>query len=339
MTKCGTVKLATGADLPLFGLGTWLSTDPAALTTALKTAFDTGYRLIDTAYIYRNEAIIGQVLQEYITSGKLKREDIFITTKLPLTAHKPDDVEEMVKKQLKDLQVDYFDLYLINSPCPCKHQPENTTDKYNNPLFEDGHVVPELVDHLETWKVLEKLHKEGILKAIGLSNFNEEQIQNILDHATVKPHNLQVEAHIYWPQKELHEFCKKNNITMTSYATLGSPGRAASIPDFYWPPGEPMKDPLVLQLAEKYKKSPAQILLRHMIQRGICVIPKSINPDRVIENFSIFDFKLTEEEIDQLDNVKTRIRLFLFDIFFDHPWYPFKDVDLSKMKRVYLTKI
>ncbi|KAM3716420.1 Aldo-keto reductase family 1 member [Dirofilaria immitis] len=346
MTKCGTVKLATGADLPLFGLGTWLSTDPAALTTALKTAFDTGYRLIDTAYIYRNEAIIGQVLQEYITSGKLKREDIFITTKLPLTAHKPDEVEEMVKKQLEDLQVDYFDLYLIHCPCPCKHRPEDTAEKYKL-LLEDGHVVPELVDHLETWKVLEKLHKEGILKAIGLSNFNEEQIQNILDHATVKPHNLQVEAHIYWPQKELHEFCKKNNITMTSYATLGSPGRAASIPDFYWPPGEPMKDPLVLQLAEKYKKSPAQIclkfyfaiLLRHMIQRGICVIPKSINPDRVIENFSIFDFKLTEEEIDQLDNVKTRIRLILIDVLFDHPWYPFKDVDLSKMKRVYLTKI
>ncbi|KAM3716419.1 Aldo-keto reductase family 1 member [Dirofilaria immitis] len=338
MTKCGTVKLATGADLPLFGLGTWLSSDRAALTASLRTALDAGYPLIDTAYIHRNEAVIGQVLREYFTSGKLKREDIFITTKLPSTAHKPFEVEEMVKKQLKDLQVDYFDLYLINSPCPCKHRSSDAADKYKL-LLEDGHVVPELVDHLETWKVLEKLHKEGILKAIGLSNFNEEQIQNILDHATVKPHNLQVEAHIYWPQKELHEFCKKNNITMTSYATLGSPGRIASIPHFHWPAGEPMKDPLVLQLAEKYKKSPAQILLRHMIQRGICVIPKSINPDRVIENFSIFDFKLTEEEIDQLDNVKTRVRLILIDVLFDHPWYPFKDVDLPKMKRVYLTKI
>ncbi|MCP9257092.1 Oxidoreductase, aldo/keto reductase family protein [Dirofilaria immitis] len=307
MTKCGTVKLATGADLPLFGLGTWLSTDPAALTTALKTAFDTGYRLIDTAYIYRNEAIIGQ---------------------LPLMAHKPDEVEEMVKKQLEDLQVDYFDLYLIHCPCPCKHRPGDTPDNCKL-LLEDGHAVPELVDHLETWKVLEKLYKEGKLK---------------------------VEVHIYWPQKELHELCKKNNITMTSFSTLGSPGRTSFNPDFSWPIGEPMKDPLVLELAAKYKKSPAQIciiiqssdfdfvvdniLLRHMIQRGICVIPKSINPDRVIENFSIFDFKLTEKEIDQLDNVKTRVRLFLLICkLFDHPWYPFKDVDLSKMKRVYLTKI
>ncbi|VDN02793.1 unnamed protein product, partial [Onchocerca ochengi] len=113
--------------------------------------------------------------------------------------------------------------------------------------------------------------------------------------------------------KELHELCKKNNITMTSYATLGSPGRAAAIPDFYWPIGEPMKDPLVLQLSEKHKKSPAQILLRHMTQRDICVIPKSINPDRILENFNIFDFKLTEEEMKQLDSVKKRVRLILID--------------------------
>ncbi|MCP9257089.1 Oxidoreductase, aldo/keto reductase family protein [Dirofilaria immitis] len=310
MTKCGTVKLATGADLPLFGLGTWLSSDRAALTASLRTALDAGYPLIDTAYIHRNEAVIGQ---------------------LPSTAHKPFEVEEMVKNSSKICKLITLTFILSTAHVLAN----DAADKYKL-LLEDGHVVPELVDHLETWKVLEKLHKEGILKAIGLSNFNEEQIQNILDHATVKPHNLQVEAHIYWPQKELHEFCKKNNITMTSYATLGSPGRIASIPHFHWPAGEPMKDPLVLQLAEKYKKSPAQILLRHMIQRGICVIPKSINPDRVIENFSIFDFKLTEEEIDQLDNVKTRVRLILIDVLFDHPWYPFKDVDLPKMKRIFL---
>ncbi|MCP9257087.1 Oxidoreductase, aldo/keto reductase family protein [Dirofilaria immitis] len=272
MIKCGSVKLATGADLPLL---VW-SVNPAALTTALKTALDAGYRLIDTAYVYGNEAVIGKV------SGE---------------------------KQLRDLQVDYFDLYLIHCPCPCKHQPENTPDNYK-PLLEDGRVVPELVDHLETWK------------AIGLSNFNEKQIQNVLDHATIKPHNLQIEAHLYWPQKELHELCKKNNITMTSYSTLGSSGRATFNPDFIWPTGEPMKDPLVLELAAKHKKSPAQaclnfefvvvdILLRHMIQRGICVIPKSINADRILENCNIFDFILTEEEINQLNNVKTRFSIIL----------------------------
>uniref|UniRef100_A0A0R3S7D4 Aldo_ket_red domain-containing protein n=1 Tax=Elaeophora elaphi TaxID=1147741 RepID=A0A0R3S7D4_9BILA len=346
MVKYETVKLSTGADLPLFGLGTWLSDDPAALTTALKTALDAGYPLIDTAYFYRNEAVIGKVLQEYFTSGRLRREDIFITTKLPLMVHRPDEIEGLVKKQLEYLHVDYFDLYLIHCPCPCKHQPGDTPDNYKL-LLEDGHIIPELIDHIDTWKALEKLYRMGILKvhfasalcrnvAIGLSNFNEKQMQYILDHATVKPHNLQVEAHIYWPQKELYEFCKKNNITMTSYATLGSPGRKVFNPDFNWPTGEPMKDPLVLQLAEKYKKSPAQVLLRHMTQRGISTIPKSTNPDRILENFNIFDFKLTEEDIKQLDDIKTRVRLFIFNSIFDHPWYPFEEIDLSKMKRVYL---
>ncbi|EFO14429.1 hypothetical protein LOAG_14089 [Loa loa] len=113
MVKYETVKLATGADLPLFGLGTWLSNDPVALTTALKTALDAGYPLIDTAYVYYNEAIIGNVLQEYFTSGKLKRKDIFIITKLPLMVRRPDKIEELVKKQLKDLHVDHlFNRYM-----------------------------------------------------------------------------------------------------------------------------------------------------------------------------------------------------------------------------------
>ncbi|VDO35969.1 unnamed protein product [Brugia timori] len=335
MVKYETVKLATGADLPLFGLGTWQSTDPEALTTALKTALDAGYPLIDTAYVYRNEATIGKVLHEYFTSGKLKRNDIFITTKLPFMVHRPDEIEGLVKKQLENLHVDYFDLYLIHCPCPCKHRPNDTPDNYQL-LLKDGKVVPDLVDHMETWKVLENLYNKGILKAIGLSNFNVEQMQYVLDNATVKPHNIQVETHLYWPQNELYELCKKNNITMTSYSTLGSPGRTAFNPDFNWPIGEPMKDPLVLKLADKYKKSSAQILLRHMTQRGISTIPKSINPNRILKNFDIFDFKLTKEEIKQLDDVKTRVRLFLFDMLFDHPWYPFKDVDVSKMKRVYL---
>ncbi|VDM25466.1 unnamed protein product [Toxocara canis] len=323
MAHVPSIKLATGADLPLFGLGTWLriekrlilqSTDPDALTAALRTALDVGYRLIDTAYVYGNEAIIGKVLQEYFTSGKLKRSDLFITSKLPFYAHSPNEIEPMLNGQLKDLQLDYLDLYLIHVPCPCKSE-EGSKHGYYHALIENGHLVPDTIDHLETWRVLEKLYKEGKVKAIGVSNFNQEQIQNILDHATVKPHNLQVEMHLYWPQNELYEFCKKNNITMTAYGPLGSPGRRTFNPDGNWPEAEPMKDPLVLELASKYRKTPAQILLRYMVQRCVSTIPKSTNVDRVRENFNIFDFNLSNDEMNRLSNVETRIRLFVFDMF------------------------
>uniref|UniRef100_A0A915CCI3 NADP-dependent oxidoreductase domain-containing protein n=1 Tax=Parascaris univalens TaxID=6257 RepID=A0A915CCI3_PARUN len=337
MVQVPSIKLATGADFPLFGLGTWLSSDPKSLTDALRAALDAGYRLIDTAYVYGNEAVIGNVLQEYFTAGKLKRSDIFITSKLPYLVHSPNEIEAMLSGQLKDLQTDYLDLYLIHVPCPCKHLPGNKHGDYH-PLIENNQLVPDLTDHLETWKVLEKLHKEGKVKAIGVSNFNEEQIQRILDNATVKPHNLQVEAHLYWPQNELYEFCKKNNITMTAYGTLGSPGRKAFRPDGTWPEGEPLKDPVVLELAKKYNKTPAQILLRQMVQRGISTIPKSTNVDRVRENFNIFDFELSDDEMSSLSNVKTRVRLFVFDFFAKHPFYPFKDVDKSKLKELMFYK-
>ncbi|VDK56676.1 unnamed protein product [Anisakis simplex] len=315
------VKLATGADLPLFGLGTWLADDPQSLTDALRAALDAGYRLIDTAYVYGNEAVIGKVLSEYISAGKLKRSELFITSKLPYLAHSPDEIEAMVAGQLKDLQTDYLDLYLIHTPCPCKHQPGNKHGDYHA-LLENGRVVPDLIDHLDTWKVLEKLFKEGKLKAIGVSNFNQKQIQHLLDHGTVQPHNLQVETHIYWPQNELFEFCKKHNITMTAYGPIGSPGRQAFRPEGTWPEGEPMKDPIVVDLAKKYNKTPAQILLRHMVQRGISTIPKSTKAERVRENINIFDFALTDDEVKH---------------FSEHPFYPFDDVDKSKLKEVHLT--
>ncbi|KHN80193.1 Alcohol dehydrogenase [NADP(+)] [Toxocara canis] len=337
MVHVPSVKLATGADLPLFGLGTWLASDPNALTDALRAALDAGYRLIDTAYVYGNEAVIGKVLHEYFTTKKLKRSDLFITSKLPYLAHSPSEIEDMVAGQLKDLQTDYLDLYLIHVPCPCKHQPGNKHGDYHA-LIENNQLVPDLIDHLDTWKVLEKLFNEGKLKAIGLSNFNQNQIQHLLDHASVKPHNLQVETHIYWPQNELYEFCKKNNITMTSYGPLGSPGRKAFRPDGTWPEGEPMKDSIVLELAKKHGKTPAQILLRHMVQRGISTIPKSTHVERVRENFNIFDFTLNDEEMNRLNNVKMRTRLFVFDFFAKHPFYPFEDVDKSTLKPVHLVE-
>jgi alcohol dehydrogenase (NADP+) len=311
----GSVPLSNGKKLPLLGLGTWLATDEKELDTALRTALDVGYRYIDTAEIYKNEHVIGAVVEEYIKNGKLKREDIFITTKLPLYGH--DDPEKYIKQSLEKLRTDYIDLYLIHAPCPF--------DSFSR----EGGMNPVLIPHIETWKVLEKFYNDGKLKSIGISNFNKKQIQELYDQATIKPQNLQVECHIFLKQKELFELCKKLNITFTAYAPIGSPGRKAVQKGESFVDEKPMEHPLTKKLAEKYKKSPAQILIRQLMQRGMSVIPKSTNPNRVKENFNVLDFKLTDEEMAEFDSIKQNTRLFLFDFGKNHPWHPWKD-DLKK---------
>ncbi|CAJ0589321.1 unnamed protein product [Cylicocyclus nassatus] len=268
-------------------------TNENELTAALKAALDCGYRLIDTAFVYGNEGVIGKVLHEYFANRKLKREDIFITSKLPPTAHAPADVEKVLKMQLDALQLDYLDLYLVHAPVPFEKQGDTFA-----PAFVDGLQVSVTIDHVETWHALEKLYDAGKVKALGLSNFNTKQI----------------ECHLYWPQTELFQLCKQLNMSLTAYAPLGSRGKMAFNKKMIWGEGDPLTDPLVKELAEKHKKSTAQVLLRHLIQRGIAVIPKSVKPQRVKENFGVFDFTLSAQEMEKLDNIKKRTRLFLFDL-------------------------
>ncbi|CAJ0582660.1 unnamed protein product, partial [Mesorhabditis spiculigera] len=315
------VTLTTGAKMPLLGYGTWQAKDETELSAGLRAALDYGYRLIDTAYLYGNEHIIGNVLKEYFDAGKLKREDIFVTTKLPFTAHHPTDVDEVVTHQLKALQLDYVDLYLMHSPCPFKKQIDSFAAQ-----AVDGQMVAEDVPHIDTWREFERLFKEGKLRAIGLSNFNDDQVKDLYEKAEIKPHNLQVEAHIYWPQYELADLCKKLHISFTAYAPIGSPGRKAARPDGNWPEGDPLVEPVVQEIAKKHGKTPAQVLLRHLVQRGISAIPKSVRPDRIRENFDIFDFKLSSEEVHELEAIKTRVRLFVFDFGRGHRYFPHKDL-------------
>ncbi|CAJ0589330.1 unnamed protein product [Cylicocyclus nassatus] len=261
------------------------------------------------AFVYGNEAVIGKVLHEYFTNGKMKREDVFITSKLPLTAHAPADVEKVLKMQLAALQLDYLYLYLVHSPVPFEKQDDTFA-----PAFVDGLQVPVTIDHVETWHALEKLYDAGKFKALGLSNFNTKQVQNVYDHARIKPSNLQVECHLYWPQTELFQLCKKLNMSLTAYAPLGSRGRMAFNEKMIWGEGDPLTDPLVKEVAGKHNKTTAQVLLRHLIQRGIVVIPKSVKPERVKENFDVFDFTLSAQEMEKLGNIKKKTRLFLFDL-------------------------
>lgn len=181
----------------------------------------------------------------------------------------------------------------------------------------------------DTWKGMEEVYNKGLVKAVGVSNFNEEQIERILKSSKVPVHNSQVELHLYFQQKKHADFCHKHNISVTAYAPMGSPGRTQfELPDGTRPPwpeaSEPLENEVVLALAKKYNKSPAQVLLRHLLQVNICVIPKSTNPKRLHENAQIFDFELTKEEVEKLNEQDHNNRFFLQDFMKGHPEDPWK---------------
>ncbi|EFA02581.1 aldo-keto reductase family 1 member B1 isoform X1 [Tribolium castaneum] len=324
------LDLPGGLKMPALGLGTWQAKDKDELVKALNAALELGYRHIDTAYVYENEKIIGDVLKQWFTSGKLKREDLFITTKLPMFGVHPDRVEFFMKKSLENLQIDYVDLYLIHFPIGFKYD-SNT----GRSLLDDKQqMVPEgKTDHAAVWKKMEEQVDAGRAKTIGLSNYNISQIETVLKSARIKPANLQVELHVYLQQRALVDFCHKNGITVVAYSPLASPGFNKFLQSIGKEPKklpEILSDPVVNKIAKKHSKTPAQVVLRFLLQRGIAAIPKSVTPKRLQENINVFDFKLDDGEFKELWNLEVGedarvcdFRLGLFKIE-DHPDFPMK---------------
>jgi len=313
----------------LVGLGTWQST-PEEVKAAVNAALEAGYRHIDTAYNYQNEDAIGEVLEEWISSGKVKREELFIVTKLPLIGNQQDKVEHFLKLSLNSLKLDYVDLYLIHFPSGLVRTGD---DKNLFPQDEDGKVIQDRnTDLLSLWKGMEAQVDAGRAKSIGLSNFNSEQIERIVGAARIKPANLQVELHAYFQQKPLRAVCTKHGITVCAYGPLGSKGRIQFAAARGTPPPpipDVLDNPLVLEIARTHSKTPAQVLLRHLIQQQIVVIPKSVTPKRILENFQVFDFALSDKEMEAMNALDkgSEHRSFLFDFFLglpDHPEFPFK---------------
>jgi len=298
------VTLSNGVKQPQLGLGTWQS-EPGQVGDAVTTALDNGYRQIDTATAYGNEAEIGDALEKYFKSGKLKREDVFLVTKLWLTHNRPEDVEDQLKESLKKLKTSYVDLYFIHQPITYDHEMKK----------QDHSVKIE-----ETWKKFEEMYEKGLAKAIGVSNHTEEQIERILKSASVPIMSSQVELHLRFQQKKHREFCKRHNIAVMAYAPLGSPAGRDKVDQ-----PEPLKHPTVLKFADKYKKTPQQILLRHLVQEGLVVIPKSVTPAHIIDNGKIFDFELTSDEAGELNKVEQGPRFFIQEHCVGHPEDPFKD--------------
>lgn len=297
--------------MPSIGLGTWTS-PPDEIDKAVTTALEVGYRLIDGAYVYKNEKQVGEALEKCMNKMNLNREDIFITSKLWSTFMRPELVKVACKNTLKDLHLNYVDLYLIH--WPVAFQPGGA----DFPKGDDGYILYDNVPLEDTWREMERLVDEGLVKSIGLSNFNRKQIDRILKCCRIKPVNLQVEIHANFPNSNLVDYAKSVGMTVTAYAPLGSPGASPGSVNL-------LTAPWVETIAKKHNKTSAQVLLRYLIQRGIAVVPKSVTPGRIKENFDIFNFQLTEDEMEVLHTKGTHERQFKLLGMSKSPEYPFND--------------
>ncbi|KIL32692.1 glyoxal/methylglyoxal reductase [Bacillus subtilis] len=252
-----TVKLHNGVEMPWFGLGVFKVENGNEATESVKAAIENGYRSIDTAAIYKNEEGVGIGIKE---SG-VAREELFITSKVWNEDQGYETTLAAFEKSLERLQLDYLDLYLIHWP---------GKDKYK-----------------DTWRALEKLYKDGKIRAIGVSNFQVHHLEELLKDAEIKPMVNQVEFHPRLTQKELRDYCKAQGIQLEAWSPLMQ--------------GQLLDNEVLTQIAKKHNKSVAQVILRWDLQHEVVTIPKSIKEHRIIENADIFDFELSQEDMDKID--------------------------------------
>ncbi|KAL1122786.1 hypothetical protein AAG570_003112 [Ranatra chinensis] len=287
---------------------------------AVQDALEAGYRHIDVAYSYGNEYDIGCELQRSFARGLCSREEVFVTTKLPHFAMKECLVRDYLHKSLVNLQLGYVDLYLIEFPVGVNRDPATQQE-----------TLDLEVCHRAIWKQMEEQVYTGYTKAIGLSNFNARQIENILRCARILPSNAQMEMHLYCQQKELVQFCKCRNITVTAYAPLGSPAVYTSLQSNVDPWGTvlmPLTDPRVMEIARKKNVTCSQILLRYLLQMGVAAIPKSSGTCRIRNNAKIFHFNLDDCDMYVLNALDRGESGRIFDAkvwtgLDSHPEFPF----------------
>jgi aldehyde reductase len=276
LSECGIdFNLNTGDNIPALGLGTW-QVDPSQIGDIVRKAIEMGYRHFDCSPEYGNQQQIGEVLNEYIHTKGFGRNNFFITSKLGTGSHNKREVKNDLERTLRELQVHHLDLFLMHYPLGYQ-----TGQRATNVPLE------------ETWREMEALMKDGKTRAVGVSNFNLQQLRDLEKIAKIKPAVAQFENHPYLIQRDIIEFCNRHGIVVVCQAPLGSVAGHDEL----------MRDPTLNQIATKYNKNPCQLILRWNIQNRRCVIPKCRDLSHLQDNLKVFGFEITKEDLDKIDSL------------------------------------
>ena len=311
-----TLQFKNGDNLPILGLGTWKS-KPGEVRQAVYWAIEAGYRHIDCAAIYQNEREVGQGIADAIGDGLAKRNELFVTSKLWNDSHRHDDVKPALEKTLNDLRLDYLDLYLIHWPIAFKRGVGFANLREEFYTYQD-------VPLAQTWEAMQAQKESGLTKHIGVSNFNQNKLKEILATGGEQPEMNQIELHPFLPQQPLVDFCWQNGILVTAYSPLGSPDSRA---ERHKNDPKLLENQLVAEIASKHGASIGQVLIAWSIARDIAVIPKSINQTRIIENFKAAEITLDESDMKKLAEIGVNHR-FVDGSFFTGKQSPYRLSDL-----------
>ncbi|MCL4107099.1 UNVERIFIED_CONTAM: hypothetical protein GTU68_039091 [Idotea baltica] len=279
------ITLKTGRSIPSVGIGFW-KVEKSATANVVVEAIKAGYRHLDCACDYGNEKEVGQGIQQAISDGLCTRDELWVTSKLWNTYHRTEHVRPAIEKSLADLQLDYLDLYLIHFPIASKFVPFEA---------EDPKIEADNVPISETWAAMEELVATGLAHDIGVCNFGTSLLRDLASYAKIPPAVLQIESHPFLTQDKLIRYCKEQQIVVTAFSPLGALS--------YFALGMAEENESVIatyvvtDIAAKHGRTPAQIVLRWGVQRGTSIVPKTSKPERMIENISLFDFELSDDEM------------------------------------------
>lgn len=303
MNSLGSIVLSNGATLPSVGLGLW-KISPETTASVVEKAIEVGYRHLDAACDYGNEPQVGEGIHRALGRGLCRRDELWVTSKLWNTYHRPEHVRPAIERTLRDLGLDYLDLYLVHFPIALRFVPFDLRYPpgwFFDPAADKPRMEIDSVPIRETWEAMEEIYRAGLCKQIGISNFGVSLIRDLLSYASVRPTVLQVESHPYLVQEKLLRYCQQEKIAYTAFSPLGAGsyvelGMATST-------DSALKEQIIVELAEQYSKTTAQIALRWAVQRGTAVVPKTSRLERLAENLNIYDFALTSEEMDRISGL------------------------------------